>query len=598
LEILRDYEVDDSIHIYTQGQASAPRIWAWEASPGIPLFEENGFVWASRPTMEVVGDQLYRYSIPKAWFTPGFPYALNLIIGDSGTIVVDPVRSVIITGGVVEDYSDEDTTAPTLTTTPSVLSTEEASLTVTLNISDDKDPSPRAYYTIDGTTPTLSSPLYTDSIVMTQSTSLKVLVIDESGNSRFYDLPVQIGVVLAPVVSANPGTGTFQNDSLTITMAVTGTAISSATYSTTTGLSGSYVHGQQLVIDTASLIPGDSFSLTLEALGAGGEASQSYTYTRSEPLVGFFATNPNGQKGKPANIVIDGSFDDWTNDMIVAQGVANDDPRIFKGSHEGPVYDLYALYAAWDDDNLYLMWQYTNVTDVVDPAQGFPISDNGKPWNGNIPIIIALNTDPSLNVDGIIEGTETTVWTDALHNTFDNGMDRLLMFSSKPGVGEPAVFVPNANGNMDYEEENIRPFEDFGITYLYGDGFKPETMMGINANGWAGYSPADLQDPSLFIDFLTTSHDVNQNTMYEMKIPFAAIDMDRSTLESQGLGVMLISTFGQSGIGALPNDPTSLDNALEPYSADSSTSVQWQEWDNNKSKRHALRACFYDCRPG
>ena len=44
-----------------------------------------------------------------------------------------------------------------------------------------------------------------------------------------------------------------------------------------------------------------------------------------------------------------------------------------------PVYDTYALYSAWDNDNLYLMWEFTNVTDVVDPAQGYPISDNGKP---------------------------------------------------------------------------------------------------------------------------------------------------------------------------------------------------------------------------
>ncbi|WP_405389913.1 hypothetical protein OG596_19695 [Streptomyces sp. NBC_01102] len=60
---------------------------------------------------------------------------------------------------------------------------------------------------------------------------------------------------------------------------------------------------------------------------------------------------------------------------------------------EGPVHDLYSLSAAWDDENLYLMWQFTNVTDVTDPSQGYPTSDNGKPYNGGIPIAIALDVD-------------------------------------------------------------------------------------------------------------------------------------------------------------------------------------------------------------
>ena len=63
-----------------------------------------------------------------------------------------------------------------------------------------------------------------------------------------------------------------------------------------------------------------------------------------------YATNPNGfGQYKTIN-----DFSDWSEDMIIAQGVANDDARIFRGSHEGPVYDTYALYGAWDDDNLYL----------------------------------------------------------------------------------------------------------------------------------------------------------------------------------------------------------------------------------------------------
>ena len=85
---------------------------------------------------------------------------------------------------------------------------------------------------------------------------------------------------------------------------------------------------------------------------------------RSSSSEGKYSTNATGV-GQYKTI---NSFSDWTQDMIIAQGVANDDARIFRGSHEGPVYDTYALYGAWDDNNLYLMWQFVNVTDVVDPA--------------------------------------------------------------------------------------------------------------------------------------------------------------------------------------------------------------------------------------
>jgi hydroxymethylpyrimidine/phosphomethylpyrimidine kinase len=42
--------------------------------------------------------------------------------------------------------------------------------------------------------------------------------------------------------------------------------------------------------------------------------------------------------------------------------------------HENPV-DLYALYGCYDDNNLYLMWEMTNVQDVVAPGADFPLSN-------------------------------------------------------------------------------------------------------------------------------------------------------------------------------------------------------------------------------
>ena len=49
--------------------------------------------------------------------------------------------------------------------------------------------------------------------------------------------------------------------------------------------------------------------------------------------------------------------------MIIAQGAANDDPRVYMDAamHEIPIGSTYALYGCYDDNNLYLMWEITNV---------------------------------------------------------------------------------------------------------------------------------------------------------------------------------------------------------------------------------------------
>lgn len=58
--------------------------------------------------------------------------------------------------------------------------------------------------------------------------------------------------------------------------------------------------------------------------------------------------------GKESTIKIDGDFSDWSDSMLIAQGVANDSCTAFNGGHENCVLDSYSLYASWDNDNLYL----------------------------------------------------------------------------------------------------------------------------------------------------------------------------------------------------------------------------------------------------
>lgn len=289
----------------------------------------------------------------------------------------------------------------------------------------------------------------------------------------------------------------------------------------------------------------------------------------------YYKTNPSGY-GKNSTISIDGDFSDWNSSMLIAQGVANDDARAFRGTHEGPVYDTYALYSAWDNDNLYLMWEFTNVTDVVDPAQGYPISDNGKPWNGDIPQVIALDIHPDKSGNGMI-GTKG-IW--GLKLNYENGVDTVLCFSSKPGVGTPAIFSLDANNQFSYESEYCKSFKTSGVTFAYGDGHISDKIMGIKKNCYEGYTPAELaSDDSNWVNMMEFGHDANQDTMYEMAIPLSSLGIDRSYLEKNSIGVMHISTFGESGITSIPCDPSMIDHSSDPYEADDSTSAEKSDTD-------------------
>lgn len=288
----------------------------------------------------------------------------------------------------------------------------------------------------------------------------------------------------------------------------------------------------------------------------------------------YFSTNETGY-GKNKTIQIDGSFSDWSKDMLIAQGVANDDSRAFRGTHEGPVYDTYALYGAWDNDNLYVMWEFTNVTDVVDPVQGYPISDNGKPYNGDIPQILAFDLDQTRSADGTISGTTDSIW--GIDVNYANGVDAVAMFSSKPGVGTPALFTMDSTGAFNYEEEYCSGFKTLGIQYKYGDGNISDHIYGLNN---IGYDYNRLYDSSTsLVDFKQLGHSDSQDTMYEMSIPLSALGITKDYIENNGIGVMHISTFGASGIASIPADMSMYDMANMPYSADDSTSAEKEDKD-------------------
>lgn len=400
-----------------------------------------------------------------------------------------------------------------------------------------------------------------------------------------YSVPDPDPIPTEPTITVDKASGTaFTTETTTIKLTLANAT--KGTYSVDGGPEKTFTGSTTVTIGEGKI--GDS-TVTVSAK-AIGTTTKSFTFTYPKKYVvkttsssattklsKYYATNPNGQKGGKGVTI--SSPSDFKDSMIIAQGVANDDPRIFRGSHEAPVFDTYALYAAWDDTNLYLGWQFVNVTDVVDPAQGYPISDNGKPWNGDIPQMLLFNLGKGKTADmskGNMAGG-AYVW--GLKVGSSTPIDAMMCFSSKPGVGQPALFKTDSTGYFSYTE-GITNFKEGGISFKYEDGFFGSHIYGVNGNGYAGYKPADLSsDSSEWVDFLTKGHDKAQDTFYYITIPLSALGVTRSYIESTGIGVMHVSTFGEGGISSIPLDMTFLDNATEPYVADESTSQEKADTD-------------------
>lgn len=75
-----------------------------------------------------------------------------------------------------------DTAPPTVTAAPPG-GAFDAPLSVTLSASDDVDPSPAIYYTLDGSEPTTASIPYTGPVDLSASTTLNFFAVDASGNA-------------------------------------------------------------------------------------------------------------------------------------------------------------------------------------------------------------------------------------------------------------------------------------------------------------------------------------------------------------------------------------------------------------------------------
>ena len=339
----------------------------------------------------------------------------------------------------------------------------------------------------------------------------------------------------------------------------------------------------KVVVEPETSIIADGNSQTFSITVTNGSASATYTlavdYTKVEG-VQYYWTNKNGAVGAKSKITIDGDASDWTEDMKIAQGAAWDIANHWKGGHENCVLDTYALYASWDDENLYFGWQMVNTTDTWAREGDGPLSDGGRVLD--VPLILALSLDES-SVSMSNKNTEgNPIWGQKLGLSFDVHVDRLLYMSGKPGLGEPAIFkAVDSAGNTDYED-GCSLFDTVGISYKLATTNINSSIWGLNSSD----DPSDVNNPDAdWVDYKTFEgssgkHDTKYDSFYEISIPLSVLGITRSYIETKGIGAMLVATRGESALDCIPFDSEAmLDNALEDYGSDSSTSGEKDDED-------------------
>ncbi|MGN1051249.1 MAG: dockerin type I domain-containing protein, partial [Acutalibacteraceae bacterium] len=414
-----------------------------------------------------------------------------------------------------------------------------------------------------------------------------------------------------PTAIASEKTGKkFSGDSLPVTLTLRDAT--SGTYSIDGSEPVSFSDTTEIYVGYG-LKGGCSTKLTLTATNGTDITTKEYIYTKTfsvkkstfsspsdghttEPESNYYGTNPNKSLGKKATITVDGKCDDWTDDMLIAIGQANDDPRVYRPSsiHERAVDD-YALYACWDNDNLYFMWEMANLSSILAGNDNIFSAQkpNGAIWNPGMPFFIVLSVDPEKSGNGASKETTKSgvvyhdyVWDSGI--TFDTNIDTFITLDTANTNGGDAIIPLDDDGYFNYDEQIVvgrlnnnpgTPNQNgFSIAWDYGQYSK--TLYGVDGYGDKRTIGDTTDSSSEIIDFYSKGYKADSGFIYEISIPLEHLGIDESYIENNGIGAMLISTFGTSAMDCLPHDPSMLDNADKEYIPETSSSHEKEDLDN------------------
>ncbi|MDE7181020.1 MAG: chitobiase/beta-hexosaminidase C-terminal domain-containing protein, partial [Muribaculaceae bacterium] len=407
-------------------------------------------------------------------------------------------------------------------------------------------------------------------------------------------------------VTADPRTGTRFSDKITVTLSVNPNV---PIYYTTDGsvpTTSAAVYSSPLTFSYTTELK------TLTVTDEGVEKTQTFIYTKRQTIAmadgmlntDYYMVNPNGKVGSNRTVNMkftrhpntnyqtraDNALSNWTKDDIVCQGVARDIASAFRGRHEYPVIDTYAIYGAYDADNLYLGVQY--VYEVYDEGgDGKSDNDRHRPWMMDGRIMIAFDLDPNKEFEGILTNGNTIWDADGQYNVMRNGTDCIWLGNTKPGVGQPRLFFPDANGKADYTAPGCCVEVSGEPYYGNADGLLPD-IEHIWGQASLGYDPEELLTNDGFAD-LINEVPRDKHTFYEWCFPLNKLGVTEEYIRENGIGVMVIDTYGQGAIGCTPYDPCVFDNANKSYSKDPSTSAEKEDTDIFTS-RHARIGGYVD----
>jgi glycosidase/endonuclease/exonuclease/phosphatase family metal-dependent hydrolase len=245
-------------------------------------------------------------------------------------------------------------------------------------------------------------------------------------------------------------------------------------------------------------------------------------------------------RGGRKTITVDGvnTGNEWTDAMRVASDPAWDHANVVNGAwstHETP-FDYTDLYAAWDNEFLYIGFQIVDVTDIKDPANAG--SSAGTPARAmNLPQFIALDVVPGGYTGVTATGTNAGQY-DAWHkgHLWNNGggVDYQIYFASNFWQGP---FLVPYGGAWNADANTIRP-----------------SATGLSGKSGAGNARGQIFDAA-GTEYVAQGHNKARDSFFEIRIPLANIG--NPNLDAQSVGIFVAHGDGdmKAGVDCIPNDP-------------------------------------------
>ena len=616
--------LQDKMIIFVKA-SSAPKIWVWQANGGVTDGNELlGTTWDNRPSMvPATTDYMknpsgwYMFDLEGCNYTQGI--AFNFKVSDKNIETEktatfwydgskfydkDPsanmpsedanLSSISINGIPVDSFS-KDTTSYSVTVESSVenvtVTAQKAHAKATVNIlpsgqtaiSSGETVSFTITVTAEDTTTTKTYNVSVRRAIENDTTLSKVLVNGKSASE------------VSGGTYSYEASGSAESFEITSVSAVPNDENATITYSESSG----------------SVTEASPKTITITV--KNGTKSSSYTLTVSYKVLAqnqYYWTNKDGAVGIEKTI---SSWDDWTEDMRIAQCAAYDDPRTWRGNHEIP-YDAYALYAAYDNTNLYIMVELTNAADRAKfMYYDYAASDNAWWDNRDTPLGLAINTGKTKTVaNGPVLDSGDVIWGSAIGGINFNdagGMNYILYHSSKygysehkktfVGVGTPGFFkLKESTGTFSYDPSYCLTVNKETEKGTSGIDIKYKRNLQVSKNVWCENSPAAEEDPenqnrasslhqtgedlmasANYFDLGTTSA-LELDMSYWYTIPLSTLGIDKNYLTTKGISIRQLTTNGGSLMDCIPWDPCMVDVAAGECSDDPSTSAEKRDIDN------------------